>query len=152
MILHLLNHLIHTWLLKVALPEFKNPLIPLLDSLLSQMHRSFSWIMALKRISEEVQSLEHHDFHWLILTWLSNTQKWFVYRVALLAKLTDISYRVLKWNIIKKVWKHRGLALWLTCFLNWWGRWCTSKYVCWLIVCKSLTSKNSINRRNVGFF
>ena len=63
MILHLLNHLIHTWLLKVALPEFKNPLIPLLDSLLSQMHRSFSWIMALKRISEEVQSLEHHDFH-----------------------------------------------------------------------------------------
>lgn len=54
MIFHLLNHLIHTWLLKVTLPEFKNPLISLLNSLLSQMHCSFSWIMALKRISEEV--------------------------------------------------------------------------------------------------
>ena len=46
LILHLLNHFIDTWLLKITLPELQDPLISLLDCLFPQMHRSLSWIMA----------------------------------------------------------------------------------------------------------
>ena len=48
LILHLLNHIIDAGLLKIALPEFKNPLVSPFDSLLSEMHCGLSRVMALK--------------------------------------------------------------------------------------------------------
>ena len=61
LLLHLLNHLIDAWLLKVITPELKDSLILLLGCLASEVLSCLSWIVTFKGVSEEIESLEHHD-------------------------------------------------------------------------------------------
>jgi hypothetical protein len=57
MLLHVLDHLVDTWLFEVILPKLKYPLLTPLKSLLSQVLSCLPSVMAFKRVSQEIESL-----------------------------------------------------------------------------------------------
>ena len=60
-LLHLLDHFVYARLFEIILPEFKDSFISLLEGLVSQVMSRLPCVMGFERISEEVQTLEHHD-------------------------------------------------------------------------------------------
>ena len=58
---HLLNHFVDAWLFQIILPELEDSFVSLLHSLISQMVSGLPGIVGFQRISQEIQSLEHHN-------------------------------------------------------------------------------------------
>ena len=59
---HLFNNLMDLGLLNIILPKLKDPLISSLYRLLSKMLGRLPRVVGLKRVSKEVEALEHHHF------------------------------------------------------------------------------------------
>ena len=60
-ILHRLHNLIHTWLLLVSFPKFKDSLVSRVCCHISVELSCLTSVVCLESVSQKVKSLEHHD-------------------------------------------------------------------------------------------